>query len=203
MQTLNPFLAPILKELDLYLDGFPQTDEHQIIKHLQENKISPFEQFELSQAKDLFHAHFLCMHALYHLKSNYLLTKRYRLLIQSVRVERYAFVEKTPQSHLSSSQLDIEAADPLASYYLNPAHYFETQEDDITDMLKSFWTRYLAQDNKQSALEILELPAEASAKMIKDQYKRLAHKHHPDKGGCAEAFNKVREAKATLDKLIY
>ena len=40
------------------------------------------------------------------------------------------------------------------------------------------------------------------AKMIKDQYKRLAQKHHPDKGGCAEIFNKVREAKSILDDAL-
>ena len=158
--------------------------------------------FDLSHAKDLFNAHFLCMHALHHLKRNYSQERRYQLIIQSVRVERYVFSEKTSENNPSSSQSYIETADPLASYYLDPKHYFETQEDDITDMLKSFWTKYLAQDQKQDALQILGLPPEADAKMIKGQYKRLAHQHHPDKGGCADKFNEVREAKATLDKLI-
>ena len=68
--------------------------------------------------------------------------------------------------------------------------------------MKSFWKRYLAQDQKQAALDALDLPPEADAKMIKDQYKRLAQKHHPDKGGCAEIFNKVREAKSILDDAL-
>lgn len=202
MQTLNPYLAPILKELDDYLDCSPKTNEHQIIKHLQEKGVPPFDHFELSHAKDLFNAHFLCMHALYHLKNNYLHSKRYQLIIQSVRVERHIF--STPStSNNDPTKSYIETADPLANYYLNPKHYFETQENDITEMLKSFWKKYLAQDQKQDALKVLDLPYDADAKAIKDKYKRLAHKHHPDKGGCAEIFNQVREAKKILDQLIH
>ena len=199
MQTLNPYLAPILEELDRYLSDFPITNEHQIIKHLQENNIPPFDQFKLAYAKDLFNAHFLCMHALYNLKNSYLIDKRYQLIIQSVRVERFPYIE---HSATGAESTKISTSDPLASYYLDPKHYFETREDDITDMLKSFWTKYLAQDQKQAALNTLKLPANANAKMIKDQYKRLSHIHHPDKGGSAEMFNKVREAKSILDTLF-
>tara|TARA_R110002072_G_scaffold154_1_gene960 strand:- start:16084 stop:16692 length:609 start_codon:yes stop_codon:yes gene_type:complete len=200
MKTLNPYLDPILKEIDHYLNSVPQSNEHQIIKHLQESRIPPFDNFELANAKDLFHAHFLCMHALYHLKSQYVQDKKYRLIIQSVRVERFVLADQHSAINPTATQACLEASDPLARYYLDPKHYFETQEDDITDMLKSFWTKYLAQDQKQAALKILHLPLEADAKMIKEQYKRLAQKHHPDKGGCANMFNKVRQAKATLDK---
>jgi len=82
---------------------------------------------------------------------------------------------------------------------LNPKHYFETQENEINDMLRFFWKKYLAQDQKQEALSTLNLPPEADPKMIKNQYKRLAQKHHPDKGGSAEMFNKVHQAKLLLD----
>ena len=202
MHTLNPYLTPILKEIDLYLDNFPQTNEHQIIKHLQKSLIQPFDHFDLALAKDLFNAHFLCMHALYRLKDNYLKDKRYQLLIQSVRVERFIYSDINPACSISNGQSFIEKSDPLASYYLDPKHYFETQEEDITDMLKSFWTKYLAQDQKQEALETLNLPHDADAKMIKDQYRRLAQKHHPDKGGCADTFNKIWQAKSTLDNAM-
>src|SRR5690606_22468295 len=73
MQTLNRYLTPILSEIHAFLDRSPLTNEHTLIKHLQSAKIPPFEHFQLAQAQDLFHAHFLCMHALYHLKNQYLL----------------------------------------------------------------------------------------------------------------------------------
>ena len=69
-------------------------------------------------------------------------------------------------------------------------------------MLKSFWQSYMAQDDKQEALDTLSLPMNADAKMVKAQYLQLAQKHHPDKGGCAEMFNKVSQAKAVLDKAL-
>jgi hypothetical protein len=181
------------------LSQYPQTNEHQIIKHLQTTKTPPFDTFNLSHSKDLFSAHFLCMHALYHLKKQFEQEEIFTLLIQSVRIERLAFPNYKTQQDFT--QRFPESSNPLEAYYLNPKHYFETQENDINDMLKSFWKKYLAQDQKQEALNILNLPPEADAKMIKDQYRRLAQKHHPDKGGCAEMFNKVREAKSILDNI--
>lgn len=201
MQSLNPYLKPILNEIDHYLDQYPQTNEHQIIKHLQDKLIEPFDNFSLSHSKDLFSAHFLCMHALYHLKNEYSEKRSYALIIQSVRVQRFD-IRQYEDNDLQNTKQYLDRADPLASYYLNPKHYFETQEDEINDMLKSFWQRYLAQDEKQEALTALELPGHADKDMIKRQYRRLAQKHHPDKGGCAIAFNKIQEAKTVLDKAL-
>ena len=197
MQNLNPYLAPILKELKYLLSLSPQIDEHQIIKHLQNTNTPPFDTFLLSHSKDLFSAHFLCMHALYQLKKQFEQERIYSLIIQSVRIERIEFPSNRIQAE--STQDFPEVTDTLEAYYLNPKHYFETQENEINDMLKSFWKKYLAQDQKQEALHILSLPPEADPKMIKDQYRRLAQKHHPDKGGCAEMFNKIHEAKLMLD----
>ena len=202
MHTLNPYLKPILSELKHFLSLYPKTNEHQIIKHLQNTQTPPFDSFKLSLSKDLFSAHFLCMHALYHLKLQYVQERKYTLLIHSVRIERTLLTESESLKINAPHNAFLEIKDPLESYYLDSKHYFETQEQDINDMLKSFWKRYLAQDKKQAALDILDLPPEADAKMIKDQYKRLAQKHHPDKGGCAEIFNKVREAKSILDDAL-
>lgn len=198
MQTLNPYLTPILDELDQFLNCFSLSSEHKIIKHLQDKKISPFDNFSLAHPKDLFSAHFLCMHALYHLKNQYQHSKKFKLIIQSMRIQRITLND--PISVREESQTALETTDPLESYYLNSKHYFETQEDEVNDMLKSFWQKYIAQDNKKEALDVLDLPTNADAKMIKAQYLRLAQKHHPDKGGCGEIFTKIRQAKTVLDK---
>jgi len=44
------------------------------------------------------------------------------------------------------------------------------------------------------------LPKHADAEMVQQQYRRLAQKYHPDKGGCAQRFNEIREAKTVLDR---
>ncbi len=200
MNSLNPYLAPLLDAIDRFLNDFPQTNEHQLIKHLQDNKITPFADFSLAELKDLFSAHFLCMHVLYHLRREYRDKQTFVLDIQLVRIQRLPLVAS--KSINNEEKVALETIDPLESYYLNSKHYFETQEDEINDLLKSFWQKYLAQDNKKEALAVLDLPTDADAKMIKAQYKHLAQKHHPDKGGCAEMFTKIREAKTVLDQLL-
>lgn len=199
MQTLNPYLAPILEAINEFLNDCSVTNEHQIIKYLQEKNITPFDGFSLSQSTDLFSAHFLCMHALYHLKNQYKHAQLYALKLESVRVERVEFDNHTKFKRDLSHPM--ESIDPLEEYYLDASHYFETQEDDINNLLKSFWEKYLAQDHKNEALHILELPLNADSKMIKQQYHRLAQKYHPDKGGCAKKFDEIRQAKSILDKV--
>jgi len=209
MQSLNPYLLPILDELDLFFNCFSVSTEHQIIKHLQDKNISPFDNFSLANSKDLFSAHFLCMHALYHLKNKYQHNhqysknpqeKNFKLIIQSVQIERVGLQSDV----LMNQELNttLEKIDPLESYYLNSKHYFDTQEDEIDDMLASFWQSYIAQDRKLEALDVFNLPINADAKMIKIRYLQLVQKHHPDKGGCAEMFIKISDAKAVLDKVF-
>lgn len=198
IQTLNPYLTPILDELDKLFSHCALRNEHQIIKHLQEKKISPFDRFTLGNTKDLFSAHFLCMHSLYHLKKHYQQEQKFSLDIHSVRIQRIILDDPIQSNNKIKTTLEI--ADPLESYYLNSKHYFETQEDEINDLIKSFWQKYIAQDSKKEALDVLALPDDADAKMIKTQYLRLAQQHHPDKGGCAERFKEIRQAKAVLDK---
>ena len=200
MATLNPYLVPILDELELFFSCFPLSSEHKIIKHLQDNNISPFDTFNLSNNRDLFSAHFLCMHALYKLKAQYQLTNKYKLIIQTIKIQRLVLNEGIVHNELKTA---VEHIDPLESYYLDPKHFFNTEEDEISDLLKSFWEKYLAQDDIKEALDTLKLPIEADAKMIKAQYLRLAQKYHPDKGGCAKTFTKINQAKAILDKRFY
>ena len=46
--------------------------------------------------------------------------------------------------------------------------------------------------------EILNVSKDASVDEIKKQYKKLALKHHPDRGGDPEMFKKISEAYQTL-----
>lgn len=199
MNDLNCYLRPILLALDRFLENAPLTNEFQVIRHLQQLKIEPFDQFSLQHSKELFNAHFLCMHALYHLKRQYSQARTYKLLIHSVRIERHAYQQA--QGRVNHNEATL--ADPLETYYLDARHYFETQEGEINQMLKSFWNNYLAQDQKHSALNTLDLPADADAQMIKTQYRRLVQRYHPDKGGCAKRFQAIQEAKETLEKSLF
>jgi DnaJ-class molecular chaperone len=45
-----------------------------------------------------------------------------------------------------------------------------------------------------SPFEILEIPETATPEQIKRAYRRLAAMHHPDRGGDAAAFTRIRKA---------
>lgn len=196
--NLNPFLSPILDELAVYFHKHTVTNEHQIIKHLQNQEVTPFQHFSLHNTNDLFSAHFLCMHALYHLKQQYELENTYRLIIESVRVERIDVSVNDIANHATN----ISTVDELAAYYLNAKHYFETKEEEINELLTSFWQLYFAQNDKNQALATLQLPVNATKQMIKRKYLQLAQQYHPDKGGCKERFIAIKEAKLILDKCV-
>ena len=51
---------------------------------------------------------------------------------------------------------------------------------------------------KRDYYEILEVNKSSSKEEIKKVYKKLALKHHPDKGGDAEKFKELSEAYAVL-----
>jgi len=42
--------------------------------------------------------------------------------------------------------------------------------------------------------QILDIIENASAKNIKKSYHKLAHKYHPDRGGCEQKFKEINEA---------
>jgi len=200
-------LNKITQTIVAFLDQKNPCTEHEILNKLKTDKIAPFDQLNLQQSKDLFCAHFLTMHALYNLQNEYLSKQQYCLDIQSIKVERHPYFSKNSindlasENSLSKSLDSLTKHDPLKEYYLNISHYFETSEDEVNELLKSFWKKYLAQDDKQQALSTLALPANSNYETIKKQYRLLAQKHHPDKGGCGKYFAKVNAAKSILDAL--
>ncbi len=53
-------------------------------------------------------------------------------------------------------------------------------------------------EDKLYLYDILNIDENASKAEIKDSYRRLAHKHHPDKGGDEEVFKEIKVAYETL-----
>jgi len=201
-------LDSIIQEIHHYLNQQPsdnslvnescQCSEHALIQHLKNENIAPFSEFRLQQSKDLFSAHFLTKHALYHLQNRYHQEQSYLLDISAVRIVRSPYYIN--EGHCSDGS--VTKHDSLKDYYLNIQHYFETDEDEVNILLNSFWQKFLAQDDKQEALAELELPDDADYPAIKKKYRILAQQHHPDKGGCSKKFVRINAAKKLLDTVF-
>ncbi len=186
-----PVIEQVIDCLEAHLDAHPVTTEHALISHCQQQELEPYNQLNLKQSRELFCAHFLTRHALYTLQNRYLKAFSFVLNITVTRIERLPY---------QAGEAALCESDPVKAYYLDFSHYFETSEDEVNDLLESFWKRFLANDQRTEALTTLGLDAGVDYAQVKQRYRQLAQSHHPDKGGDVEAFQRIQRAKQLLDR---
>ena len=101
-------------------------------------------------------------------------------------------IQLLPLSGTAAQQLG--AHDPLRDYYLDWSQLETTTQADVEEMLNHFWEKYVRHDRRAEALEVLELAADADEAAIRAQYRRLAMRHHPDRGGDTARLQLINEA---------
>jgi hypothetical protein len=83
----------------------------------------------------------------------------------------------------------------LRAYYLDWSHYNDADEASVKQLLNSFWEHFLNPEQHKHALNTLQITESSpTSATIKQQFRQLAAKHHPDKGGNPERFIAIREA---------
>lgn len=167
--------------------------EHQLLGELQ--ALECFEGWVSGDATlALFQKHFAIMHCLYHLQPLYL-SRGMALNISPLNIQLSPSVANSGSGNsLSESQRG------LADFYQNWKHFDEATPDTVTDLLRSFWQRYVAEDAATEALDVLGLDATANWEQVQIRYRQLVADHHPDKGGDQTQFTEVRQAYETLKK---
>lgn len=140
----------------------------------------------LKHSQSLFQSHFLLMHALYSLQQEWFKQQHARLEISALQIQKQPWLSSSDNTQLSEH-------DPLASYYLDISQ-LTTPEKEINQLLTDFWKRMLQPEFEQQDLATLELPSSATPSEIRQQYRRLAMQHHPDRGGNAERFHAIQVA---------
>ena len=145
-------------------------------------------------AMTLFTGHFLVMNALYSLQRD-LLSEQLFLSISALENRLYPVCGQLQ----GSGQLQVDTADAaLSAYYLDWSNLDTMSAAGVDKLLNSFWERFVAEDQEGEALQTLGLEAGADWTNIRRSYRRLAAVHHPDKGGDARVFVRIREAYETL-----
>lgn len=148
---------------------------------------SPWEQHAL------FCAHFLLFHTLYRLRDR-------------AWQGRQADVEISPLRIRWLPCRDAEAAlaepDQLRAYYLDLANLEQTTADDVERLIASFWVRMQRQDRRAEALAELGLSDPVDDITIRRAYRRLAMRHHPDRGGDKERLQAIHAAVEVLLKPV-
>ena len=138
---------------------------------------------------ELFQTHFFLFHALYLLSNQLLEQKAFLLEIHTLKIQLLPY-----QGGENALQVDAK----LKSYYLDFNNLENTTEDDVYDMLASFWNKYNKFENRDEALAELGLKDPVDNKEIKETYRRLIMKYHPDRGGNTEKLQKLNDVIKSL-----
>ncbi len=175
------FILALQAELENNLDGI---SEYDLMQSLKSQGYFDF----LSQPAlphELFRAHFFLFHALYVLSNQFLEKKLYILDIHTLNINLSPYHE---------GENALQETNPLKSYYLDFNNLENTSEEDVYDMLTSFWNNYSKFESREDALTELGLQDPVDNKVIKEEYRRLIMLHHPDRGGETEKLQSLNNA---------
>ncbi|WP_158969278.1 DNA-J related domain-containing protein [Paraglaciecola sp. L3A3] len=181
---------------DIVVNASDGLTEYELLKQLQSPAYRVFQQQDLQDPLVLFQTHFIIFNALYHLKQTYLQEQLGILEISCLSIRL------TPWQ---PGQAGLQQQDKLAEYYLNWQHLAETDQQAVEKLLDSFWqglsgnsTKSTATMSTDEALKVLELTELSCPQIIKKQYRKMLHKHHPDKGGSTSHTRLLHQAYESL-----
>lgn len=160
--------------------------EYHLIEKLN-NDQSP----DLQDPLILFRNHFMLFHQLYKLRDMLWQQQSGHLEISTIKIQLLAY---------SNKKAGLAGRDRMRDYYLNLENLKATNELDVEKLLGDFWLRFLSNDEKKDALEILGLPETAQYDQAVNRYRQLASRHHPDKGGDKKKLQDINKAMAILKK---
>jgi len=185
---LNPLVPDILSSLHAYPDGISEYDLLQVLGEHQ-----GFSRLCESGQLAIFQRHFMVMNGLYQLQQQLWQEEQVYLEISPLLIQlgRRSATGESTQTLLAQSST-------LASYYLDWNNYAGTSEQDVIDLIGNFWCRFVSDDDRHAAFEVLELEQEADQQTIMHRYRTLAARHHPDKGGDKDMFIRIRQAYEVL-----
>lgn len=181
------FYAALEQELNAHTAGL---SEHDLIRALNARGFFDFLPPPPASPQELFRAHFLLFHALYDLRDRLYTRQQGVLQIGPLCIRVLPW---------SSGDDALTAADPLRAYYLDWSNLDGMSDDDVCELIASFWTRFGRFDKREEALAELGLADPVDDATIKLAWRRLAMEHHPDRGGDNERLQAIN---AAVDCLI-
>lgn len=185
--SADAFAQLLLKVLRAHPAGI---SEFELIQQLEATGQPGFEAGCLRDKLTLFQTHFFLFHTLYQLRDRLWAEQEARLDISALRIQLLPLE--------TQGAAELAEHDPLRAYYLDIGNLEQTSEQDVDDLLTQFWARFISNDERQQALAELELSDPVDWPTIKQQYRRLAMQHHPDRGGDEERLQAINAAMEML-----
>lgn len=164
--------------------------EHALLKALAARQVTFFDEPYFNSPLGLFQRHFLLFHCLYRLRERLRERGAGELTIHCLCIRIVAPPD-------NASDLPV-IHDPLTAYYLDLSHLESTEEAEVLSLLARFWQRFASEEQRDEALAVIGLVPPATFPEIRRQYRRLAMRWHPDRGGDAERFKRLEWAMRVL-----
>ncbi|MFQ2125029.1 DNA-J related domain-containing protein [Aeromonas jandaei] len=179
-QNANPLIAPLLALLQR-ADGSYKV--HELMAALRQQVVIPL--LADDEQLQLFRLNFLIMNALYQLQAE-LYEEGWWLVISTldIRLE--------PLASNADAGSALVRGEALRSYYLDWQVFWQTGREEVEALLASFWRACDGAGQREEALALFGLAMDATPEAIRRRWRELALAHHPDRGGDAETFIRIR-----------
>ena len=179
--TANPLLAPLLALLRQASGSYKV---HELLAELRRQELIP--PLPGDERQQLFRLNFLIMNALYQLQAE-LHDEGWWLLISTLDIRIAPLAPRNTASALAQGEA-------LRSYYLDWQVFWQTDREEVEALLGSFWRACERDEHRAEALTLFALLAGAGPNAIRRRWRELALQHHPDRGGDADTFIRLRWA---------
>ena len=188
-------LEALEARLEALLADFPAgISEHELLKILRREQ-PLFAAFKPRELLSLFRGHYLLFHTLYRLQDRLRREQRGRLTMDPLRIVLAPMPVAEPAEN--STALAPDWLD-LAGWYADLRRLNTVTAVEVGEWLRQFHAARQARDQRLAALAALELQDPVDAAAIKRQYRRLAMRHHPDRGGDGQRLREIHTALAAL-----
>ncbi len=159
--------------------------EHRLMTLLGERGLAPYAGLDFHDPLALFQAHFLLFHVLHLLRDHFHEQGSAHLEIHtlSIRLGPYR-----------PGRAGLAAADPLARYYRDLGNLEGVDRAAVEAMLDRFWRGLDGHRARRRALAELELEDPVGLEEIRERYRKLAARHHPDRGGDPIRMQRINAA---------
>ena len=181
-QNANPLIAPLLVLLQQAAGSYKV---HELMAALRQQGAIP--RLADDEQLQLFRVNFLIMNALYQLQAE-LYEEGWWLVISTLDIRLEPLAGNQEANH------GFALSENLRSYYLDWQVFWQTDRAEVEALLNRFWRAYDGEGHKAEALALFELNEGASQEAIRRRWRELALQHHPDRGGNAETFVRIRWA---------
>ena len=164
--------------------------EYELIRALECSGEPGFNAECLRDNLSLFQTHFFLFHSLYQLHEQLWNNAEAHLEIGPLCIRLLPITDSTSTA--------ISGHDTLRDYYLDINNLTDTDANDVELLLGKFWQRFVRNDDRQNALNELELNDPVDWATIKTQHRRLVMQHHPDRGGDEQRLQAINAAMDVL-----